>query len=671
MKKVSALILLLGLSAFFSACGNGYNGMSVTPAQVSVTVTPASVSVQTGKQVQFMASVMNTSNTAVTWQVNGTTGGGTGTGTITTGGLYTAPSSVPSGQIMVTAVSQADTTVSATAMVTVTAATATLSISPASATVLAGATQQFTATASGASAAVTWQVNGTAGGSSALGTISTGGLYTAPTTPPSGQKVTITAVAQANASESAAAPVTVVPSVATLKGLYAFSVKGYNASGLLLEAGSFQADGKGNVTSGEEDVNSGAGIFGPVTFTGSYTVGTDGRTTLQINPPVSTGLNSETFDVVLTSGTHGRLIRFDSFATGIGSLDLQDSSAFNAAALKGNLIVSLDGTDITGAINSTAGIGLLSFDGSSAVSSGLLDLNDNGSSTTGNAVSGTYTLDSPATNGRGEFSVAGSAGTFDFVFYIVGTGQIKLISTDTSPVWGGTAQVQTSSSFSNASLRGGVVFLAEGVNSNGTLADAGRFTSTAGGTLSDGTGDENSNGTVTSGYAFTGTYTIDSTGHGTLQVVNSSLGNANYTFYLASDSQGVLMTTDAAFATIGVIDEQAETLFTPVTDSSLGFTLDGISSTGPIDKLGQISSSSGKGSEDVISEDVNGITSLNPNVAITSTQTTGANGVGKLTIAGGGSSRSLDVYMISNSEMLLIGLDTDQVLGGGMEQQFP
>lgn len=665
MKKIPVLFLVLGLAALISACGNGNTTITVPPPLgIVVNINPASVSVQTGKQVQFTASVVNTSNTAVTWQVNGTTGGSSGTGTITTGGLYTAPSSVPSGQITVTAVSQADSSVSASAMVTVTVSTGTLSISPSSATVLAGATEQFTATMSGASAVVTWQVNGTTGGTAALGTISGTGLYTAPTTPPSSEKVTVTAV-EANASASAA--VTVAPSDATLNGLYSFSFKGYNSFGLLLEAGSFQADGKGNITSGEEDVNSGAGVFGPVTFTGSYSVGPDGRTTLALSPPAASGLNPETYDLVLTSHSHARLIRYDAYATGIGSVDLQDSSAFTAAALKGNLVVSLDGIDVTGTLASIAGIGLLSFDGSSAVSTGLLDLNSNGSSATGNPISGSYAVDSPASNGRGEITVSGNAGTFDFVFYIVGTGQIKLISTDTSTIWGGTAQVQTASSFNNASLHGGIVFLAEGVDSNGTLADAGRFVSTAAGTFTAGTGDENNDGTVTSGYAFTGTYNIDDTGHGALQIAGGALGTYNYSFYLESPGQGVLLRTDSSFATIGVMDAQIQTPLIPASSSSFGFTLDGVSSAGPIDKLGQFNFySNGAGTEDV-----NSNTTLNSNIAITSTQTPASNGVGKLTITGNGSTRSLDFYMISSSQMLLIGLDSDQVLGGSMEQQFP
>lgn len=666
MKKF--LILALGLAAFISACGNNNSGTGPQTPPVIVSISPASASVQPGKQVQFTATVKNTTNTAVTWQVNGTTGGTSGNGTITTGGLYTAPLTAPPGPITVKAVSQADMTASASAMVTIVLPVGSISISPGSATVLAGATQQFTATVSGASTGVVWQVNGTTGGSAALGIVSTSGLYTAPATPPSGEKVTITAVSQSNASESGTATVTVAPSDATLNGLYAFNLKGYDSFGLLLEAGSFKADGKGNITSGEEDINSGAGVFGPVSFTGTYTVGTDGRASLALNPSASSGLSSETYDLVLTSKAHARMIRYDGFATGIGSVDLQDSSAFSGAALKGNLVVSLDGVDTSGMIATTAAIGLLSFDGAGAVSTGTLDANDNGSTTTGNPVNGTYSVDSPASDGRGLITVSGNVGTFDFVFYIVRAGQIKLMSTDTSPVWGGTAQLQTSSSFTDASLHGNIVYLVQGETGNGAVVDAGKFISTSAGTLSDGVGDENSNGTLTSGYAFTGAYSVSNNGHGTLQIVNSTLGTYSYSLYLTADGQGVLLRTDPSTAAIGVVAAQSQTGFdlTAISGSPFGFTLDGVSSNGPIDKLAQVDFSSGKGTEDV-----NSNTALNSNIAITTTETLGSNGVGTLAITGGGSTRSIDLYLISPKQILMIGLDSDQVLWGGADQQFP
>ncbi len=61
-----------------------------------------------------------------------------------------------------------------------------------------GSTAQFTVTVTNeANTAVTWQVNGVAGGSAALGTITSSGLYTPPTTIPATNPVTITAVSVA------------------------------------------------------------------------------------------------------------------------------------------------------------------------------------------------------------------------------------------------------------------------------------------------------------------------------------------------------------------------------------------------------------------------------------------------------------------------------------------
>jgi DNA-binding beta-propeller fold protein YncE len=89
--------------------------------------------VQADQTQQFTATVQNTTNTAVTWQVSGVTGGNTTIGTISSAGLYTAPDPVPNpASVTVTAVSQADTTQSASASVSLVYPTPTLSsITPA------------------------------------------------------------------------------------------------------------------------------------------------------------------------------------------------------------------------------------------------------------------------------------------------------------------------------------------------------------------------------------------------------------------------------------------------------------------------------------------------------------------------------------------------------------
>lgn len=96
-------------------------------AQVSVTISPSTITLGTMATQPFTATVSGSSNTGVTWQVNGVSGGSSANGLISTTvlntsneALYLAPSSVPSpASVSVTAISQADSTKSATATVTI------------------------------------------------------------------------------------------------------------------------------------------------------------------------------------------------------------------------------------------------------------------------------------------------------------------------------------------------------------------------------------------------------------------------------------------------------------------------------------------------------------------------------------------------------------------------
>jgi 6-phosphogluconolactonase (cycloisomerase 2 family) len=211
LRRELALTCLF-LLAVLAGCGSSNNTTSNTPAAVTVSVAPGTASVVMGGTQQFTATVTNTTNTAVTWQVGGVAGGNATVGTISSGGLYTAPASVPSpAAVTVTAVSQADTTKSGTASVTVTTPPAiTVTVAPPTANVAVGATQQFTATVANTSnTAVAWQVNGVAGGNSTVGTISATGLYTGPVGVPSPAAVTVTAVSSADNSKTGSATVTV------------------------------------------------------------------------------------------------------------------------------------------------------------------------------------------------------------------------------------------------------------------------------------------------------------------------------------------------------------------------------------------------------------------------------------------------------------------------------
>ena len=108
--------------------------------------------------------------------------------------------------------------------------TSVVSVSGAAQTVIGG-TAQFTATVTGgANTSVTWQVNGVAGGSPDTGTISPAGFYTAPSTVPSPNTVTIGA-----ANPNATAPGTLflrilnpTPTVSTATATQVGSSANYN-----------------------------------------------------------------------------------------------------------------------------------------------------------------------------------------------------------------------------------------------------------------------------------------------------------------------------------------------------------------------------------------------------------------------------------------------------------
>jgi len=103
--------------------------VTLTAPLPSVIVNPNPASVAAFATQQFSASVSNLSSTAVTWQVNGTTGGSKQFGFISSAGLYVAPGAVPTksnGQgdsvtttVMITAVSQVSSSVSGSSTVTV------------------------------------------------------------------------------------------------------------------------------------------------------------------------------------------------------------------------------------------------------------------------------------------------------------------------------------------------------------------------------------------------------------------------------------------------------------------------------------------------------------------------------------------------------------------------
>jgi uncharacterized protein (DUF1800 family) len=283
------------MAVVLAGCGGGTTS-SPAPT-ISMTVSGPATD-RLNATAQFSATVVNSQNQAVTWQVNGVSGGSTASGTISGVGLYTAPSALPSSPtVTVTAISQASATANASSALSLqnplptlssgtatevgatlnyvfdvqgsgfvptsvltaggtaqattyvsggelkatvavasgaaselvsvtnpdpggsTSSTLTISVSGTTPTVTVSGgssvrvtgTVQFSATVSLiANQNVAWQVNGVAGGNATLGTISPGGLYTAPAAIPSPNTLTVTAVSQANSAYAGTASLAVL-----------------------------------------------------------------------------------------------------------------------------------------------------------------------------------------------------------------------------------------------------------------------------------------------------------------------------------------------------------------------------------------------------------------------------------------------------------------------------
>lgn len=117
MNRARSLMAVLA-ALVLANCGGGSS--PPPPPPISVSVSPSSVTLAPGASQVFKSSVSNTSNPAVTWQVNNTLGGNSQLGTINPFGVYTAPTTEPSPPtVNVRAISQADPSKAGAALVTI------------------------------------------------------------------------------------------------------------------------------------------------------------------------------------------------------------------------------------------------------------------------------------------------------------------------------------------------------------------------------------------------------------------------------------------------------------------------------------------------------------------------------------------------------------------------
>jgi Glycosyl hydrolases family 39 len=144
-----------------------------------VTVGPPAPCALPSQSQQFTATVTGTTNTAVTWYVNNVLNGNSSVGTITNGGLYTAPATV--GSYSIKAISQASPGVYGLVAINVNSSPS-FTIYPFASSIPVQGQQTFQPQICSApdAGAVTWSVDNIPGGNSTVGTVSSTGVYTAP-----------------------------------------------------------------------------------------------------------------------------------------------------------------------------------------------------------------------------------------------------------------------------------------------------------------------------------------------------------------------------------------------------------------------------------------------------------------------------------------------------------
>jgi hypothetical protein len=208
----TCLVLLTGCGVNFPNPATATaSSSSSSSATVSITLT-GSASVVLGAQSQYAANVSGSSNSAVTWSVNGTPNGSPVFGSISPSGLYTAPQTAPSSTpVMITATSVADAASSSSLTVALVAPPPVQAPAPPAVSltltgptkVSLGMTSLYSASVTGtADERVSWMVNGVPGGNASSGVITTSGVYTAPVRPPTSGAVTIAATSVANPAVS-------------------------------------------------------------------------------------------------------------------------------------------------------------------------------------------------------------------------------------------------------------------------------------------------------------------------------------------------------------------------------------------------------------------------------------------------------------------------------------
>jgi hypothetical protein len=209
-----------------------------------------------------------------------------------------------------------------------------------------------------------------------------------------------------------------------LQGSYVFTASGTDLSdGDYFVGGSFQADGKGNISSGIEDLNLGSGLDSGAQFTGTYIVDSGGNAVVSISD--GTGV-ANFFNVALAKSGSSQITNYN--GTGSGTLEPQNTSGFSNMGMFNFSLTGEGEGQITGSGSFTSGAGG-SLSGTENFAEGILMSNNT-------PIAGV--LEMPFDGGRGLATI----GSNQFSYYVISPSEIILVGLDEASLIHGTAQKQ-------------------------------------------------------------------------------------------------------------------------------------------------------------------------------------------------------------------------------------
>ena len=345
-------------------------------------------------------------------------------------------------------------------------------------------------------------------------------------------------------------------------GTYAIAFSGHNTNGSSrFRAGSFVADGNGNITSGYFDQNaSDNGITSSTIVSGNYSIEANGLGVLSVS---GTNADSVVLAVAVPSNGETRIIQFlrnDGTGTeGSGVIAKQDPTKFSLASLTGPFAFRSSGVD--SGLNRISTAGAFSLNGSTTIANGEFDTDDNGV-TQNSTFTGTLGNTVNSVTGRGTLQLSINSKPVNIVFYVVSANRIIMMGIDpiqTNSLVLGTALSQSATNFDDTALSGNALIEIPGVEIVNSVPVA---NATLGLITADGKGnasvtlDQNNGGTM-SQTTLSGTYTVSANGRVTL---SGGFGNHTPVFYLAGTNTGFLVGTDSS-AISGTVEPQSGSSF--------------------------------------------------------------------------------------------------------------